>query len=126
MIIVEQMLFLPTSNTKRSRFSIYNNKYIKKMATKYLLLYYAAIKAPKDNDSSIFSLSTISVYNYKNKRTNWNKNSLKTAAKSLPSYYAVTKKPNGSDSLILILLTESICSCKREYLNIKNKDNRQD
>lgn len=96
------------------------------MATKYLPLYYAAIKAPKNNDFLIFALSIVGIYSCKNKYINKNKDSLKTAIKYLPSYYTVIKKPDDSDLLILVPLTENIYSHKNKYANTKNKNNRKD
>lgn len=80
---------------------------------------------PKDNNLLMFYFSTIGICNCKSDRINMNKNSPKIVIKSLPSYNAVTKKLDSSDFFIPIFLIENRRNYKSKYVNIKNKNNRQ-
>lgn len=86
------MLCLLIKNNKELYLPRSNNKDVKKMAGKHLLLYYTAIKKLKDNNLLIFGLPIIGADNYKSKCINKNKNNPKTAAKNLLSYYTTMKK----------------------------------
>lgn len=116
------MPHLLTSINKRSYLPISNNKSVKKMVVKYLLLYNTVTKALKHNDLLIFSFFIIDTYSYKSKYTNRNKNSQKMIPKRLLFYNTITKKPDIRDFLILVSFIENIYYYRSKCANTKNKD----
>lgn len=114
------MPHLPASNKEGPCFPTSNNEDIQKMAATQLLSYYGVTKASNVSDPLILGSSTIGARSRESERMTRKKDNPTTTVN------AATKKQNDSDPFIPVALMESVRSCRSEYANTKNDDNRQD